>query len=201
MSAGRPPPPAAGRATLFLGPMFSGKTTAVGALLRRARLGGRAAVFVKHAADGRYGAGVRTHDGAEPAGPPGAPPGLAPLRVAEARTLLDVELGAAELHVGVDEGQFFPDLPEALERWTREGRHVYVAALDGDYRRRPFGRVAEAVPLAARVEKLSAVCMYCAAGEAPFTVRTSPEEAQEVVGGGEKYRAACLDCYLREGPR
>jgi hypothetical protein len=50
------------------------------------------------------------------------------LRVVAASRRLDVELGADVLHVGVDEGQFFPDLRAALDGWIREGRRVYVGA-------------------------------------------------------------------------
>ena len=41
------------------------------------------------------------------------------------------------------EGQFFPDLPEFCEALLAAGKTVLVAALDGDFRRRPFGRVLE----------------------------------------------------------
>jgi thymidine kinase len=190
-----------GGAEFFLGPMFSEKTTTVARHLSRARLAGLATVLVKHARDTRYGAdeAVYTHDGARIAslGPSSA---RGRLRVVAASRLLDVELGADELYIGVDEGQFFPDLRAALDGWIREGRRVYVAALDGDFRREAFAPVAEALPLASSVAKLSAVCMLCAAqnrrpAKAPYTIRITAETDVEVVGSADKYRAVCLDCY------
>jgi thymidine kinase len=52
---------------------------------------------------------------------------------------------------------------------------VIVAALDGDFMRKPFGRILELVPLAERVEKLTAVCMICHDREASFTKRRGCE--------------------------
>lgn len=192
-----------GRAEFFLGPMFSEKTTTVGRLIKRARLGGLNCVFVKYAADVRYGAGpvIYTHDGTAVSASP-AEDGLGGLRVVEARTLLrDVALEPDELDIGVDEGQFYPDLRWALDLWMREGRRVYVAALDGDFRRNPFPPVAEALPLATHIEKLTAVCMICAGREQPpaeasYTARTVEATAVELIGARDKYKAACLACYL-----
>jgi len=186
--------------------MFSEKTTEVGRKLKRARLGLLPCVLVKHAADTRYGSGsvVYTHDGLATAASP-ATADLGRLRVLETRLLLDVELFPEELDIGVDEGQFYPDLPEAVDLWMQEGRRVYVAALDGDYRRKPFGRVSETIPFATCVVKLAAICMFCCGSsgnslpaKASYTVRTVEGTAQEMIGAKDKYRAACLDCYLRE---
>jgi thymidine kinase len=194
-----------GTAEFFLGPMFSGKTTRVLQMLRRARLAGHSVVFVKSAKDVRYGAGPasRTHDGAAIEAEP-ATEEQGGQRVLVARNLLELRLAAGESVVGVDEGQFFPDLPEAVAEWTRRGLILYVAALDGDFRRRPFGRVLEALPFASHFEKLSAVCMLCAAAApprrivaAPFTLRVAGGGGQELIGAKDKYRAACLSCYLR----
>ncbi len=69
-----------------------------------------------------------------------------------------------------------------------------VAALDGDFRRRPFGRVLELVPLAEEVTKLSAVCVSCTRAAA-FTKRTVASEALELVGGAESYVPTCRECF------
>lgn len=41
--------------------------------------------------------------------------------------------------VSIDEGQFFPDVVEFAERCANAGKVVIIAALDGDFRRKPFG--------------------------------------------------------------
>lgn len=63
--------------------------------------------------------------------------------------------------IGIDEGQFFPDLVEFAERMANAGKIVIVAALDGTFQRKPFGNVGLLLPLSEQVDKLNAVCMRC----------------------------------------
>lgn len=52
-----------------------------------------------------------------------------------------------------------------------------VAALDGTFQRKGFGNILNLLPVAEKVVKLSAVCVYCTS-EAHFTQRIV--ESQEV---------------------
>ena len=63
--------------------------------------------------------------------------------------------------VGIDEGQFFPDVVEFCDGAANLGKTVVVAALDGTFERKPFGNIVSLIPLAEKVSKLSAVCVYC----------------------------------------
>ena len=63
--------------------------------------------------------------------------------------------------IGIDEGQFFPDIIEFAESMANNGKTVIVAALDGTYQRKGFANILELVPLAEHVIKLTAVCMIC----------------------------------------
>lgn len=96
--------------------------------------------------------------------------------------------------VGIDEGQFFPDLIPFTEDLANAGKTIVVAALDGTFERTGFGAVLQLVPLAESVIKLSAVCMVCC-GDASFTQRISGDKGLEIIGGADKYRAVCRDCY------
>lgn len=185
-----------GQIDVIIGPMWAGKTTAMMARVRAAAFAGRKGVVVKHSEDDRYneGAVIQTHAG-ERHGPLSETPQRAQVRVVVAQQLADIKVEADESVVGIDEGQFYPDLIEACTRWSEDGRWVLVAALDGDYRRKPFGQVCELIPLAEHVDKLRAVCMVCREQEAAFTMRTTRQRAVKVVGGAERYRAACRDCH------
>lgn len=193
--------PLGGAAEFYLGPMFSEKTSAIVRKIQRARIGGLDCVLIKNSRDNRYGEGpvLRTH-GQEAYATTPATDDLGAQRVVEATNLLDVELRENEHDVGIDEGQFYPDLRDAVDKWTREGRRVYVAALDGNYLRKSFKPVTEALPLATRIKKLVAICMFCQQNppaEAAYTVRTTSQEEEVVIGAKETYRSACLDCYLQ----
>lgn len=77
---------------------------------------------------------------------------------------------------------------------ANRGKIVIVAALDGTFQRKPFGKVLNLVPLSESVIKLSAVCVLCQ-DDAAFSVRLSNETAVEVIGGADKYIAVCRTCY------
>jgi thymidine kinase len=77
--------------------------------------------------------------------------------------------------IGIDEGQFFPDLVEFCEMMADAGKTVIVAALNGTFQRKPFGSVLDLIPLAESVDKLNAVCMICFK-DASFTKRITKEQ-------------------------
>jgi len=207
--------------------MFSGKSTALLDRVSALAAEGRNVAVVKPRRDDRYARNfVVSH--ALRAARCYCVSGLLELRP------LIGEVAWRELDaVCVDEAQFFDDLVAfALDASEGGGgaegagagggdaacsvapggavrpKAVVVAGLSGDFRRRPFGRVAELLPLADRVSALRASCFSC--GEpAPFSLRLSlggggglkqqqlQRQEQVLVGGEEAYRPACRPCYKR----
>jgi thymidine kinase len=168
--------------------MFSGKTTEVRTrqLIRRIRINQirDSACLIVKTPDARYNSiyEIVTHDQAR-------------IKAQVCSSLSQIAQEASNYQViGIDEGQFFPDLVKYCEAFADDGKVVIVAALDADYRRSPFGEVCSLMAKAEQVTKLSSVCYYCKS-EASFSVRISGESSQKVVGGLEKYRAACRSCY------
>ena len=197
--------PSLGTIELVMGPMFGGKTETLLKLARQARLAGIGALLVKHSADRRYHAeAIATHAGDRQATVlGGGPHGFGALEVVTAGRLGAVAPPPWVGFVGVDEGQFFPDLVEACEAWAAAGLRVVVAALDGDADRRPFGAVCELVPRCERVKKLNGVCMGCRRASA-FSFRlggppAAPARGAVDVGGAEKYKGVCRACHAKEG--
>lgn len=84
--------------------------------------------------------------------------------------------------VAIDEGQFYPDIVEFCEDLANLGVIVMVAALDGTFQRKPFGNIINLLPVAEKVTKLTAVCVYCS-NEASFTQRVIESEEIELIGG------------------
>lgn len=102
--------------------------------------------------------------------------------------------------IGIDEGQFFPDIVEFCEKMANTGKTVIVAALDGTFQRKAFGSILNLVPLAESVVKLNAVCMECYR-EASYTKRLGAEREVEVIGGADKYHSVCRACYFQKRPQ
>lgn len=172
-----------GQVQLILGPMFSGKSTELIRRLKRYQVAKYEVLIIKYAKDVRYDEnGISTHD-------------RQTLPAVAATTLQDLTKKAMAYDViGIDEGQFFPDITW-VEEMANKGKVVLIAALDGTFQRKPFSSILELIPLAESVTKLSAVCMNCF-GEAAFSKRISEEDSLEVIGGADKYMAVCRKCYL-----
>jgi thymidine kinase len=157
---------------LILGPMFAGKTTELLRLGHRHELAGRRVLYVRHELDTRGGGSsnnnntFNTHNGSS-------------LPIANMRRtgrLLDLieELTSNSIEViCIDEGQFFPDLAIGVNIFLANlyTKHVIVAALNATYRQQLFGQIAGLLPMAERVQWLTAVCFQCHAPCAQFTRR------------------------------
>jgi hypothetical protein len=86
-----------------------------------------------------------------------------------------------------------PAVVEFADAAANLGKVVIIAALDGDFMRRPFGRIADLLPIAERLDKLTAVCADCAR-DASFTFRTIADTRVELIGGVEAYVPLCRPC-------
>ena len=166
--------------------MFSGKSTELIRRLKRYQIARYECLIVKYSRDNRYNDGdeaIATHDKQTLA----ASVSATSLKPLEDKTL-DYDV------IGIDEGQFFPDVLEFSEAMANAGKIVVVAALDGTFQRKGFDNVLGLVPLAEHVVKLTAICMSCV-GDASYTKRTSEDKEVEVIGGADKYMAVCRQCY------
>jgi thymidine kinase len=181
--------------------MFGGKSEEMVSRARRAALANKPTLIVKFRGDDRYERGdvVATHADVRQASTPGSA-AAAPIRVVSAATLASLGVPDEDV-IGIDEGQFYPDLLEVCEQWAAAGKRVIVAALDGDFLRRPFGQVCELVPRCESVEKKRGVCMVCRDRDSSFTQRLSESTALVEIGAQESYRSVCRQCYFhRESP-
>ncbi|XP_063444542.1 thymidine kinase, cytosolic-like [Mytilus trossulus] len=172
-----------GQIQVIFGPMFSGKTTELMRRMKRYQIANYKCLVIKYSKDDRYDKeGIATHD-------------KQTLPAVPAEKLDDVLVMAENFEViGVDEGQFFPDVVSFSDEMAERGKTVIVAALDGTFQKKGFGNILNLVPLAENVIKLTSVCMGCN-NEGSFTKRKGQETAVEIIGGADKYLAVCRSCF------
>ena len=96
--------------------------------------------------------------------------------------------------VGIDEAQFFSrELAQVCNTMANKGIRVIVAGLDMDFKGEPFGPIPYLMAIAERVTKVRAVCMHCG-NPAHYSVRTTAEKHQVVIGASEHYVPLCRKC-------
>ncbi|XP_040591134.1 thymidine kinase, cytosolic-like [Mesocricetus auratus] len=174
-----------GQIQVILRPMFSGKSTELMMRIWRFQIAQDKCLVIKYAKDTCYSSSFSTHDRNT----------MDALPACIRRDVAQEALGVAV--IGIDEGQFFPDIVEFFEVMANAGKTVIVAALDGTFQRKAFGSTMNLVPLAESMVKLTAVCMECFR-EAAYTKRLGLEKEVEVIGGADKYHSVCCLCYFKK---
>lgn len=176
----------AGKLSLILGPMFSGKSTILLTRYRRYQIAGKRCLLVKYAKDQRYTGSetmLVTHDQIS-------------YKATSCHLLEEVDALIQEYDViCIDEIQFYPDASRYCDRWANAGKIVEVCGLNGDYQRQPFEQISKLVPLCDDLSFVRAVCRDTGQ-DAPFTMRLSSEKEQEVIGSTDKYQAVSRERYL-----
>jgi len=86
---------------------------------------------------------------------------------------------------------------EAFATSAKErGIRVIIAGLDLDFRRKPFGPMADLCAIADSVDKLHAICMECGHW-ANYSYRLVLGEQQVMLGEATEYSPLCRTCYLK----
>ena len=176
-----------GSLTMIIGSMMSSKTSHIIQQIRRYRSIGMTTMVINHSSDVRFGRNqVITHDGA--ALPCHMVDRLTPLLGSRDYQIADV--------IAIEELQFF-DVNDALHFCKRaadvDGKHVILAALQGDRHRQSWPTVSEMIPLADVIQHLTGFCALCRDGtRGSFTKRTTPEVPdQNFVGDSRDYACMC----------
>ena len=174
---------------IISGPMFAGKSTELIRRLRTLEHTKINFVLFKPKIDSRYADNdVVTHDNSS----------MSAKVVNTALDILDFVRNNPTIKViGIDEGQFFGiELVSVIKELVfQQGKRVIISALLLDYQDNPFGYVPHLLPYANEHIILHAVCSFCNEKLATHTVRISGSGAQIEVGGVDKYKVACNDCW------
>lgn len=169
---------------LIMGPMFAGKSTELLRKIRRYNIKRKSTIVVAYELDDRYTSEnkVITHDHNEyPA-----------VKTERIRDVLE-RLDEYEV-IGIDEGQFYPDLVEYSEYLANKGKIVIISALNGNFKREPFEVISKLIPKCETIENITAICYNCN-DEANYSLRTLKDEREVVIGGDDIYKPACRACY------
>lgn len=166
------------------GSMFSGKTEELMRRLRRAKFANQRIEIFKPALDTRYDdMEVVSHDR-----------NSIPSTPVESSASILLMSADADV-VGIDEAQFFDHgLIEVAQTLADRGVRVIIAGLDMDFRRQPFGPMAELCAIADSVDKIHAICVRCGC-LANYSHRLVVGEEQVMLGETKEYAPLCRVCY------
>ena len=189
-----------GRLELYLGPMYSGKTSKLLEIYKQCSFCNIPVTVVNHCSDNRYHESMlSTHD-------------KVMIPCIQTNLLYDIwgnkdinnsfdensnkhlKLRSAEV-ILINEGQFFEDLYDCVLDMLKENKKVYVAGLDGDFERKKFGQMLDLISNCDSVVKLTSLCSICKNGEPGiFSLRLTREKQQTLVGS-DNYIPVCRGCY------
>jgi thymidine kinase len=183
-----------GSLTVYTGPMYSGKTSALIAELEEGIEDQRKILIVKPAIDNRYSEeDIVSHDGTSLQ----KTTGHKVKRLSVDEEILLVDMIDVELLL-IDEAQFFTTLCfDWVQEYLNRGIDVVAVGLDMDSEGKPFGSMPHLLSIANNIYKLSGVCSVCGF-EATRTFRklTASSSNQVLIGGNETYEPRCLEHWI-----
>jgi len=182
-----------GTLTVYAGPMYAGKTTALIAELEFNLEENKKVLVIKPVIDNRYSDNdIVSHDGTSLQKTTGHT--VRRLGINDTLNLSDIENIDVIL---VDEAQFFEELCEdSIPIILQHGVDVVAVGLDMDSEGKPFGSMPYLLSLANNVYKLSGICYICG-DEATRTLRkVNASSSQVLIGGSEIYEPRCLEHWI-----
>jgi thymidine kinase len=169
--------------TLYVGSMFSGKTTRLLGMLERFKYQHKRIVAFKPVIDDRYAIGeIATHGGWK-----------FPATCVSTGSEIYGALSTFEEvpHViAVDEAFMIPGVSNALIYLYKLGFDIAVSSLDMSATVKPFNEIEKMLPWATHVEKCSAVCTTCGR-DAYYTYKKQAGGGEIEIGGAELYEPRC----------
>jgi thymidine kinase len=185
---------------LFVGPMFSGKTSKLLEIYKQYKFCNVPVAVINHSADTRYHESMlSTHD--KVMIPCIQTSQLSPLwnystldGTFDDECEMHLVLRQAEV-ILINEGQFFDDLHPCVLQMLSEKKKVYIAGLDGDFERKKFGSLLDLIPLCDKVTKLTSLCSICKNGTPGIFSLRLTQEKQQMLIGSDNYIPVCRHCY------
>lgn len=176
--------------TVFVGAMFSSKTTKLLSALERYKYQHKRVIVFKPSLDDRYNPSeVMSHSGWS----------VKAQTVRHGADILEVlaQMDQEPDVVAVDEAFMIPNVAEALVWLYRNGISIVVSTLDLSAAGKPFYEVERLMAWATYVEKCAAVCTVCGR-DAYYTHKKQVDDdrGEIQVGGAELYEPRCFQHHL-----
>ena len=178
---------------LFVGPMFSGKTTELIRRITTHVFAGKKCLVIKFAQDTRYSkTKIVSHNKQSEYEAFNCSSKIID-------SLNELKLDSFDV-IGIDEAQFFEDVAEIFVPLSDSGKTIIVSGLDADKYRKPFGKILDIAPFSDQIIKLNAVCGICKKARAAHslmkgqTIDDPKHETEISIGGNESYFAICTKC-------
>lgn len=99
----------------------------------------------------------------------------------------------------INEAQFFNDLDTWVQKMltSKHKPNIFIAGLDGDSNRDKFGKILDLVPFCDKITKLTSFCTHCNQNKlAIFSHRLSNHNSQQqLIGNSNKYMPLCRTCF------
>ena len=167
---------------IIIGSMFSGKSTT---LLKLFESSNNRKLLINHALDERYNKNaVTTHDNKSKSA----------ISVPNLSVILEDASFKNSTDIFIDEAQFFDDLFESVVKMMNLDKNVYLAGLDGDYKKELFGKgdLMKLVPYCNDIIKLKAKCYKCGS-DASYTFKVNRNDLGQIqVGTSAHYQPTCF---------
>ncbi len=177
--------------------MYAGKSEELIRRARRALYAKKKVQVFKPAIDNRYDdEHVVTHMGVKH-------PSIPVKQASDLAKLIEPDTDV----VCIEEVQFFDkSIVDFIIQLSDAGKEVVVAGLDQDFRRQPFGPMAELLSAADEVVKLRAICMKCGrpASHTQRIIDGKPAKWNDpivLIGATESYEARCRACHQIAQPK
>ena len=93
----------------------------------------------------------------------------------------------------IDEGQFFENLVVVCLYLVGAGKHIYVSALNGTFKREPWEVISGLSAVCDFEETMAAWCDHCQVGRGIFSHRSTTSTS--LVEIGDHYHTLCRSCW------
>lgn len=179
--------------TMYVGPMWSGKSTSLLLELEKRKHMGKKVYVFKPCIDDRYSnENIVSHMGWK----------FPAFAINDGKEIIKILLNEedvdkfSDITVAVDEMFMIPNSAEELIWLYKNGADILVSSLDLSSACVPFDEVKALLPWATNVVKCKSICSACKQPNAAYTWR-KPGNSDEgiLVGGVEKYEPRCRLCH------